>query len=125
MDFLFVAAGGAIGAGLRYAAVLCVNAHIKTEFPLAVFAVNVAGAFAIGFAANVFAAHAALHQHRLFIVTGLLGGWTTFSTYALETVQLFQKGAAGLAVAYVIASNLLCFLFVLAGMFLSRLILSK
>ncbi|MDR3301901.1 MAG: fluoride efflux transporter CrcB [Spirochaetaceae bacterium] len=125
MNFLFVAVGGALGAALRHAAVLGIRACIKTDFPLPILLINIAGAFIIGFASQVFSMHPALNQHRLFIITGLLGGWTTFSSYALETVQLFQKGSIAPALAYIMLSNLLCFLFVLAGMSLSKWIFGQ
>jgi CrcB protein len=93
---LYVAAGGAAGSVLRYLVAL---ALLGGGFPWATLAVNVAGSAAIGIAAGIGLAGEA----RLLVVTGFLGGFTTFSAFSLETVALAERSLA-LAVMYVAAS---------------------
>lgn len=93
---LAVAAGGAAGSVLRYLVSVLV---VSTGFPWATLAVNVAGSAAIGVAAGIGLAG----EMRLLVVTGLLGGFTTFSAFSLETVSLAERSLA-LAVFYVAAS---------------------
>ena len=88
-----VAFGGALGASLRFLATLAWPA------PWGVLAVNVAGSFLIGLLAVRLAPGLAP-----FLLTGVLGGFTTFSAFSIETVALIERGAAGAALAYVAAS---------------------
>lgn len=92
---LLVAAGGAIGSALRYLAVHAIGA------PLATLAVNVFGSFAIGVLYVVFASRS---QASLFLMTGILGGFTTFSAFSLDTLKLIEGGQSLQAVAYVAGS---------------------
>lgn len=103
MNALFpVMAGGAIGAGLRYVAGLWLVP--RGGFPVATFSVNLIGGFAMGLlAAAVLRGHAG-ETARLFIGVGLLGGFTTFSAFSLESFQMLERGQFGLAAGYVIAS---------------------
>ncbi|MBE1282898.1 MAG: fluoride efflux transporter CrcB [Rhodobacteraceae bacterium] len=99
-----VALGGAIGAALRYltgVGVLRVMGH--TEFPLAIIVVNVLGSFLMGVFV-VTAAHKGLTHYSPFVMTGLLGGFTTFSAFSLETMNLIERGAISHAVLYVALS---------------------
>jgi len=93
---LLVFVGGGLGALLRYLAALLV------EGPLATFAVNVSGSFAIG----LLAAAIPLEESnlRLFFLTGLLGGFTTFSAFSLDALNFARQGELGAAAAYVLAS---------------------
>lgn len=96
---LLVAFGGALGALIRYGVALLVGG------PLGTLTVNVAGGFAIGLLAAALPLD--LAWLRLFLMTGLLGGFTTFSAFSAETLGLIQRGQAGTAAAYVAASVLL------------------
>ena len=101
---LQVAAGGAAGSVLRWGVGLAVaRAAPPGGFPLAVIAVNVAGCFAMGAFAVLAARHGLTHLSPL-VMTGLLGGFTTFSAFGLETVTLIERGAAGQAALYVLLS---------------------
>mgnify|MGYP001069025856 CR=1 FL=1 len=99
-----VALGGAIGASLRYlTGIGLVRLFGHQEFPIAIIAVNVIGSFLMG-AFVVAAAHRGLTHYSPFVMTGLLGGFTTFSAFSLETVNLIERGALGQASLYVALS---------------------
>jgi CrcB protein len=105
MKWWIVFAGGGVGSALRYAVGLWVAARTGPGFPWGTFAVNVCGCFAIGVLATLADEHAWITpQARLLLVTGLLGGFTTFSTFGMETLQLAAEGRPGLALANVAAS---------------------
>ncbi|AZV80250.1 fluoride efflux transporter CrcB [Parasedimentitalea marina] len=101
---LYVACGGAIGAACRYLTGLGVIRLLGHHpFPVAVILVNVIGSFLMG-AFVVVAAHRGLTHLSPFVMTGLLGGFTTFSAFSLETVHLIERGALGQAALYVLLS---------------------
>lgn len=99
MSFLFVAAGGAIGAAARYGVSLLSLAWFGAGFPWGTLVVNLVGSFAIG----VLVAQGIAGNARLFWVMGVLGGFTTFSAFSLEAVGLWER-APWLGMAYVAAS---------------------
>lgn len=101
---LQVAAGGAIGAAARYLAGVAVfRAMGPMTFPLGVIGVNILGSALMGVFA-VLAATRGLTGWAPFVMTGVLGGFTTFSAFSLETVTLIERGQMGLAMVYVCAS---------------------
>lgn len=109
---LYVAVGGALGSVARYAmgrAVLdWAVLQWGTRFPAGTLAVNLLGCLLIGVVAGLADKHAAISADaRLFLVTGVVGGFTTFSSFGLEAVMLLKGGDAGLAAAYVLASVVL------------------
>ena len=114
MNFIFVGLGGGLGAMLRYAISLI---PYKSEFPLLTLCTNVLGAILIGFIAGLAAKRCLPQNAQLFLKTGLCGGFTTFSTFSLESWQLLKNGSRGLAAAYMALSLLLCLLGVLTGMY--------
>jgi CrcB protein len=106
-----VALGGAIGAVLRFLAVAGLGA------PLGTLAVNVAGSFAIGVLFVALAGRAGLSP---FLMTGVLGGFTTFSAFSLDALKLWEGGQGGLALGYAAASVALSLVAVAAGAYLAR-----
>ncbi|MEM9551295.1 MAG: fluoride efflux transporter CrcB [Pseudomonadota bacterium] len=115
-----MALGGAIGAACRYlAGVWIVHAFGKTGFPLAIISVNVIGSFAMGLFI-VAAAHRGLTPYAPFVATGLLGGFTTFSAFSLETVVLIERGEVITAGAYVLLSVCVSVLALFLGMLAMR-----
>ena len=117
---LSVAAGGAIGASLRYltgVAVLRIVGH--TGFPLGIITVNVLGSFLMGLFVGL-AAQRGLTHLSPFIATGILGGFTTFSAFSLEAVNLYERGDLGQAALYITASVAFSILGLLAGLALAR-----
>ena len=117
---LSVAFGGALGASLRYLFGVGVFKMLgPTGFPVAIIAVNVIGSFLMGVFV-VLAAQRGLTHLSPFIMTGLLGGFTTFSAFSLETVTLYERGDVGLAALYVGLSVALSVLGLVAGLFVAR-----
>ncbi len=120
LTLLFVALGGAIGAALRFGFGLAVLRVLgPTEFPLAIIGVNVVGSLLMGFFV-VMAAHKGLTHLSPFVMTGLVGGFTTFSAFSLETVTLMERGQIATAGFYVLASVGLSILGLMLGLWLAR-----
>jgi CrcB protein len=107
--------GGALGAVSRYGVSVVVNSFYTGSFPWGTFCVNGAGSFLIGFLFSVFDALAVPAQMRLFAITGFLGGFTTFSSYSLETMNLLLGGNIKSALLNVLANNGACLVFVFLG----------
>ena len=116
-SFLWVGLGGALGAMLRYGISLLPGPH---TFPVWTLLTNLLGALAIGFLAGLAGKHAPSREGLLFLKTGVCGGFTTFSTFSLETVTLFREGHPWLGAGYAAASVLLCLLGTCLGMALAR-----
>ena len=107
-QFLFVGAGGFLGAVGRYGMSLLVARLGTFAFPWATFAVNVLGCLVIGALLPSVGDKPVVGENgRLFFVVGLLGGFTTFSAFGYESLALLRKGSGGLAAGYVLASVLL------------------
>jgi len=105
IHLLLVALGGAIGAGARHLVNLSAMRAFGLGFPVGTLFVNIVGSFAMGLAAGYFAFRGEGGMAlRLFLTTGILGGFTTFSAFSLETVLLFERGQVGLAALYVAGS---------------------
>jgi fluoride exporter len=106
MSLLLVALGGALGAVARWKLGGLVLQHtIDGRFPASTFLVNLLGCLVAGLLAGLATKLDMLsHEARLFLFTGLLGGFTTFSAFGIETVALLRRGEMGIASAYVIAS---------------------
>ncbi|MEO1556141.1 MAG: fluoride efflux transporter CrcB [Pseudomonadota bacterium] len=99
-----VALGGAIGASLRWlAGVAVLRVFGRTEFPVAILTVNVLGSFLMGVFV-VAAAQRGLTHLSPFVMTGILGGFTTFSAFSLETVNLIERGQIASASLYILLS---------------------
>lgn len=118
MGTLAVAAGGAAGSVLRYWGTLAAARLGWAEFPWATIAINVLGSFVIGWFATATlpgGAHPASQELRLLVMTGLCGGFTTFSAFSLQTLDLLRAGNWAGAAVNVAASVLLCLAAVYAG----------
>lgn len=124
LAFLAVGAGGAFGSMLRYAVTLVVVERIGPGFPWHTVLINVAGSFLIGVIAVYAQSSVGISPIvSAFAVVGVLGGFTTFSTFSYDTVTLFADGAGGLALAYCAGSVILGVVAAVAGMSLTRLAL--
>ena len=105
MGFLIVFLGGGIGAALRHGVNLTLARLLGTAFPYATLTENVTGSLVMGLLAGYFAFGGEASQHwRLFLTTGILGGYTTFSAFSLDTALLYERGELGLAALYVALS---------------------
>lgn len=104
-----VAAGGAVGAASRHLVNLGALRLFGPGFPVATLAVNVVGCLLMGILAGVLAARSDMAGQgvRLFLATGFLGGFTTFSAFSLDAVLLWERGQTAVALGYVLASVLL------------------
>ncbi len=94
MNVLLVAAGGAIGAAARYLAGLWIVARLGAGFPWGTFFVNVTGSFVIGIVLVLVEGGTLPAGARLFFAVGILGGYTTFSSFSYETLQLLAGGGS-------------------------------
>jgi len=111
MTYLWVALGGALGSAARYACSTGAARWLGAGFPYGTLFVNVAGSFAIGLLAALVAADGRPllgSDARAFVLVGVLGGFTTFSSFSLETLELARSGAVGAAAANVALSIALC-----------------
>jgi CrcB protein len=117
---LLVGAGGAIGAMARYGVSVAIGRYLPMGFPLATLAVNVLGSVLMGVLIGVLARTLPpmAPEIRLFAAVGILGGFTTFSSFSLDTITLIERGALAQAVLYVGLSVVVC----LAGLYLGLLI---
>jgi CrcB protein len=121
MDFLLVFLGGGIGAALRHGVNLVSARLLGTAFPYATVIENITGSLVMGILIAYFAFKGDVSQHwRLFLTTGILGGYTTFSAFSLDTALLYERGELGLAALYVAASVGLAIAGLFAGLALVR-----
>ncbi len=102
---LFIAIGGALGALLRYVFGLVFKPEYHAAFPIHTFLVNTIGCLFIGIVFSYIVVSGRHEGLQFFIITGVLGGFTTFSSYTMETVYLFQNGEAFRGCLYVLLSN--------------------
>jgi CrcB protein len=120
---LLVFAGGGLGAVARHGVNLISARWLGTDLPWGTFIVNVVGSIAMGLLAGWFAFRAEVpwsQEMRVFLTTGFLGGFTTFSAFSLDTALLIERGAPAAAAVYVAASVLLAVLGLFLGLWLVR-----
>ncbi|WP_395541776.1 fluoride efflux transporter CrcB [Neotabrizicola sp. sgz301269] len=116
---LQVAAGGAIGASSRYLVNIGLGRWLGTGFPWATLTVNVVGSFLMGLLVVVLA-HKDATRLAPFLMTGILGGFTTFSAFSLDAITLWERGQTLLAAAYVAGSFVLSLAAIVAALHLFR-----
>ncbi len=122
-QLLAVAAGGAIGASMRWLLAGAIQRTTGSAFPWGTFAVNALGSFLLGFLfVYLIERSTAGELLRLMLTVGLLGAFTTFSTYSLESVRLLEQGAYGFAAANVLGQVIVCLLLTWIGVQAARLI---
>lgn len=120
-NFLQVALGGAVGSAARYGVIIL--AGRLTALPLGTLLVNVTGCFAMGLLAAWLALRGGQHLAPL-LLTGVLGGFTTFSAFALDTLSLWERGEQATALAYVAGSVIISLAAVTAGLAIGRGVLA-
>lgn len=119
VTLLHVALGGALGASARYLTGLAALRLLGAGFPWGTVIVNIVGSFAMGLLVVTLAQLGATRFAPL-LMTGLLGGFTTFSAFSLDAVTLFERGDAFEAVLYIVASVLLSLAALCAGLLIAR-----
>lgn len=120
-SLLWIAAGGSVGAVLRFIAITVIQREAHPHFPLGTLCVNVAGCLLMGILFAWFEARNPLTPGaRMALGVGLLGGFTTFSTFGWDALALIRAHRVGLAILYVLASNLLGLAAVAGGFFAAR-----
>jgi CrcB protein len=123
MEYLWVGIGGFAGANARYIVGIFVGERVSSAFPYGTFLVNLTGSLAIGVILTLLTeVLIADPLWRRLIVIGFLGGFTTFSSYTYESIQLVEQGAWGQALAYILGSNLLGLMACAAGVIAARAI---
>jgi CrcB protein len=121
IGYLIVFLGGGFGAALRHGVNVAAARLVGTSFPYGTLFINVVGSLAMGLIAEYFALKAGLPQRRLlFLTTGILGGFTTFSAFSLDAALLYERGQIANAAIYVTASVVLAIGALFAGMAVVR-----
>lgn len=123
ISYLLVAAGGAAGSVARYGFALAVARLTGPGFPFGTVIINIVGSFVIGWFAEFTAAygrHPAGEPTRALVMAGLCGGFTTFSAFSLQTLELLQNGDVVPAFGYAIGSVVLCLVATYGGWLLGR-----
>ncbi|MBS1748656.1 MAG: fluoride efflux transporter CrcB [Bacteroidetes bacterium] len=109
--------GGGIGSVLRYLVQVGVNKMVTVAFPAGTFLVNISGCFIIGLLYGLFNRHASLtSEWRLFLFTGLCGGYTTFSSFSYECISLFRQGNYMYFILYTVLSVVMGLFATVGGM---------
>jgi fluoride exporter len=121
MNYLLVFVGGGAGAALRHAVNMICARHIGTAFPYGTFIINISGSIVMGLIAGYLAFKGEASQPwRLFLMTGILGGYTTFSAFSLDAALLYERSEIGLALFYVLGSVVFSIGGLFAGLALVR-----
>ena len=121
MGYVIVFFGGGLGAALRHGMNLAAARAFGTAFPYGTFIINVTGSILMGLIAGYFAFKGGASQHwRLFLTTGILGGYTTFSAFSLDAALLYERGELGASLLYVVLSVVLSILGLFAGLYVIR-----
>jgi len=121
MIYLIVFIGAGLGGALRHGVNVAAARFVGPAFPYGTLFVNVAGSFLMGLLAGYFLVRPGVPQHvRLFLTTGILGGFTTFSAFSLDTALLIERHNYGLAAGYVVGSVISSLAALFAGLALFR-----
>ena len=121
MNYLLVFLGGGLGSMLRHTVNVICPRFLGTHFPFHTFIINITGSTIMGLIAGYLAfIGEAAQSWRLFLMTGVLGGYTTFSAFSLDAGLLYERGEFGLAALYVVGSVLLSLIGLFAGLALIR-----
>ncbi len=121
MLYVLVFIGGGIGSMMRHAVNVAMARWFGLNFPFGTLAVNVTGSIVMGLLAGYFAFKGAPTQHwRLFLMTGILGGYTTFSAFSLDAILLYERGQLALAGLYVGVSVVVSIAGLFGGLVLVR-----
>jgi fluoride exporter len=121
MNYVLVFIGGGLGSSLRHTVNVACARWLGTAFPYGTFLINITGSIIMGLIAGYLAFKGEASQPwRLFLMTGILGGYTTFSAFSLDAALLYERGAIGLALFYVVGSVAFSIFGLFAGLALVR-----
>ncbi|MDB5514499.1 MAG: fluoride efflux transporter CrcB [Tardiphaga sp.] len=121
LNYFLVFIGGGLGSSLRHTINVVCTRWFGTAFPYHTFIINITGSTVMGLIAGYLAFKGEASQPwRLFLMTGILGGYTTFSAFSLDAGLLYERGEIGLAVLYVVGSVVLSIAGLFAGLALVR-----
>ncbi len=125
MILIWIAIGGGIGSVMRYLVYTRIDQLHTSDLPLGILLTNIIGSFLMGLLAWVFTYHMDIaHEHRAAILVGVLGGFTTFSTFSHDTLQHILQGAYVTALLYIVLSVVLCIIAAGAGLLLAKSLLT-
>ncbi|MEW7008363.1 fluoride efflux transporter CrcB [Lentilitoribacter sp. EG35] len=120
-NLVLVAVGGGLGASLRYLTGIAALRWFGPNFPWGTLVVNVIGSFLMGMIAEFIIRRVGVGTDlRLFLMTGLLGGYTTFSAFSLDAILLFERGALSAATGYILLNVIGAILALMLGLALAR-----
>jgi CrcB protein len=121
MNYILVFIGGGVGSSLRHSINLASARWLGTAFPYHTFIINITGSMVMGLIAGYLAFRGEASPHwRLFLMTGILGGYTTFSAFSLDAALLYERGEIAMALFYVVGSVLFSIAGLFAGLALVR-----
>jgi CrcB protein len=121
LNYILVFVGGGLGSTLRHTVNMASARTLGTAFPWGTFLINITGSVVMGLIAGYLAFKGESSQPwRLFLMTGVLGGYTTFSAFSLDAALLYERGDVGLALLYVLGSVVLAIAGLFAGLVLVR-----
>ncbi|TGS47427.1 MULTISPECIES: fluoride efflux transporter CrcB [unclassified Mesorhizobium] len=120
LNLLLVAVGGGIGAGIRHLTSMGALRLVGPNYPWGTMAINIIGSFAMGLFIAVLVRRGGSNELRLFVATGILGGFTTFSAFSLDFATLWERGATLPAFGYALASVIGAIIALFLGLWLAR-----
>lgn len=120
IELIAVFAGGGLGSVARYNAGEIINRYFPSSFPIAIMSINIIGSLILGIIIGWLAKHDGNHGMRLLAAVGFCGGFTTFSTFSMESWELFITGRYGALAAYTLGSMLFSVLAFAAGLWIMR-----
>ena len=120
LNLLLVAVGGAIGAGIRHLTNIGALRLVGPNYPWGTMAINIVGSFAMGLFIAILMRRGGSNELRLFVATGILGGFTTFSAFSLDFATLWERGATLPAFGYALASVVGAIIALFLGLWLAR-----
>ena len=122
MQYLLLFLGGGLGAVSRFALSSFINQRMNLLFPIGTISVNVIGSFVMGFVFYLFQNVTIAVETRIFITVGFLGGFTTFSSFSIETISLLRDGEYRFFVYNLLFSNLFCLLAAFGGLSIAKIV---
>ncbi|PBB22647.1 fluoride efflux transporter CrcB [Mesorhizobium sp. WSM4312] len=119
-NLLLVVVGGGIGAGIRHLTSMGALRLVGPNYPWGTMAINIVGSFAMGLFIAILVRRGGSNEVRLFVATGILGGFTTFSAFSLDFATLWERGATLPAFGYALASVIGAIIALFLGLWLAR-----